>query len=43
MKTDKVHKTKPNETEAWFRSLSTSSGQEMDRVYSQLQGPALSY
>jgi len=37
MKTTNIHKTKNNETKAWFRSLFMSSGQEI----LQLPGPTV--
>jgi len=47
METTNINKTKPNETEAWFRSPFTPSGPELDRACSAafgariLMGPIL--
>ena len=38
LKTTNMHKTKPSETKAWFRSPFMPSGQEMDQVYSTVPG-----
>jgi len=37
--TTSIHKTKSNETQAWFSSPFTPSGQEMDRATLQLPSP----